>query len=369
MDEREMSSTVDEQNGFRILSLDGGGIRGAFTAAFLADIEERTNCRICDHFDLIAGTSTGGIIAAALAAGEPAARIVQFYRERGPAIFVRPEQWRTRIAKCRTWLANRCLRKSGIDEDWLWRPKYESGPLQDSLQDVFGDRTMEDLCCCRTVIPSVDLTKGQTVVFKTPHLPNLVRDRRFRVVDVILATTAAPTYFPHATFGVGSAYVDGGVWANNPTMVAVAEALRIGTGCHRPEIDRGVPLDSITVLSMGTGRASYFAKPPAGGGGIAWWLAPLLELVSVSQAQGVHFQSSYILGDRYHRVDFDLPNESWKLDCVDVVDQLIHLGRDKAAEHLAGIHAKFMANRASPYVPFGTVGNTIGSDSTTSATV
>lgn len=368
MCEREQSNAGNKQGGFRILSLDGGGIRGAFTAAFLADIEERTNCRICEFFDLVAGTSTGGIIAAALAAGEPAARIVQFYRERGPAIFVRPARPKTRMAKCRTWLANLCLRKTGIDEDWLWSPKYESGPLRDALEEVFGNRTIEELRCCRTVIPSVDLTKGQTVVFKTPHLPDLVRDRRFRVVDVVLATTAAPTYFPHATFGVGSAYVDGGVWANNPTMVAVAEALRIGKGCRRPGVDRDVALEAITVLSVGTGRAPYFAKPPAGGGGIAWWLAPLLELVSVSQAQGVHFQSSYVLGDRYHRVDFDLPNASWKLDCIDVVDQLIHLGRDRAAEHLASIQNQFLFQPTSPYVPFETIPSAVGSVSRVSPT-
>src|SRR4051794_5668730 len=81
---------TDEPGGrFRILSLDGGGILGAFSASFLADIERRLCCRIADHFDLIAGTSTGGIIAAALAAGEPAARVVDFYKSRGPLIFTR----------------------------------------------------------------------------------------------------------------------------------------------------------------------------------------------------------------------------------------------------------------------------------------
>jgi hypothetical protein len=74
-------------------------------------------------------------------------------------------------------------------------------------------------------------------------------------------------------------------------------------------IDGEFGFDSIELLSIGTGRAPYFAKPPASGGGIAWWLGPLIDVVGVSQAQGIHFQSGYILNDRYHRVDFDLPND------------------------------------------------------------
>jgi hypothetical protein len=151
-------------------------------------------------------------------------------------------------------------------------------------------------------------------------------------VDVVLATTAAPTYFAHATIGVGSAYVDCGVWTNNPTVMAIAEALRIAKDCRRPGIDPIIGLDTISVLSVGTGRAASFTQPPVGGGGIAWWLAPLIELVSVSQAQGVHFECNYALDDRYCRVDFELPNGSWKLDAVGVVDQLVHLAHRITAE-------------------------------------
>ncbi|MCE9608315.1 MAG: hypothetical protein K8U03_25800 [Planctomycetia bacterium] len=167
-----------------------------------------------------------------------------------------------------------------------------------------------------------------------------------------MATTAAPTYFPHAVFGIGSAYVDGGVWANNPTMVAVAEALRISNECHRPGVDNAIELSAIKVLSIGTGRAQYFAEPPTGGAGIAWWLAPLLELVSVSQAQGVHFQAKHILNSRYHRIDFDIPNDSWKLDRVSVVDQLIHLGTAKSAEQVAQLQVPFFETSIIRYQPF-----------------
>lgn len=345
---------------FRILSLDGGGIRGAFTAAFLADIEERLACRVCDYFDLIAGTSTGGIIAAALASGEPASKIVNFYREHGPRIFTRAKQSKGLMRGVRDWFTDRLLRRHGIDSDWLRSPKYNAGALLESLEGVFGERTIESLRC-RIVIPSMDLTKGQTVVFKTPHRPDLFRDRGYRIVDVISATTAAPTYFPHATFGAGGAYVDGGVWANNPTMVALVEALRIGRECRRPRIDPIFELDSVQILSVGTGEAKCIFQPPERGGGVAWWLAgPLIELVGMSQAQGVHFQSEYVLDDRYHRVDFDLPDKSWKLDCTDVINQLIHIGHEKAVEQLASIRPTFFRARTIPYVPFDVPQSSMG---------
>lgn len=337
---------------FRILSLDGGGIRGAFTAAFLAAVEKHLGCRICDHFDLVAGTSTGGIIAAAIAAGIPADRIVQFYRERGPQIFRRPKRQKSIWGRLRARLFARILARAGVDDDWLWSPKYDATALRTALEDVFAHRTMDSLDCCRAVIPSVDLTKGQTVVFKTPHLPGLSRDRGLRVVDVLLATTAAPTYFPHAKLGIGSAYVDGGLWANNPTMVAIAEALCIANKCNRPSVDPVVNLDAINVLSVGTGRTPFFARPPDGGGGIAWWLPPLIEVTSWSQSQGVHFQSGYVLGDRYRRVDFDVPGGSWKLDAVEVVDQLIHIGSEKAVERLGEIRRFFEQRKCDQYVAF-----------------
>ncbi len=348
-DQDEQSS---KQKPFRILALDGGGIRGAFTAAFLAGIEDHLQCRICDYFDLVAGTSTGGIIAAALAAGEPVQRIVEFYRQRGPAIFQRPIRNKSIGGRIRDKVLGHIFPNSGVDYDWLVAPKYEATALRSALEEVFADRTIEGLNCCRAVIPSVDLTRGQTVVFKTPHLPGLVRDRRLRIVDVLLTTTAAPTYFPHASIGEGSAYVDGGLWANNPTMVAVAEALRIGSVCVRPEVDPKFDLDGITVLSVGTGQTRYVARPPAGGGGIVWWLVPLIEIMSSSQAQGVHFQSQYVLRDRYCRVDFEVPGNSWKLDSAEIVDQLIHIGAEKAVERLDEVRRFFSAGRTTPFVGF-----------------
>ena len=349
---------------FRILTLDGGGIRGAFAAAFLADLEHRLQCRVGDYFDLVVGTSTGGIIGAAIALGEPANRIEKFYREKGPMVFRRrweqpTSRWRRVLRSVRRLPARVCdrvLRRFGLDCDWLRRPKYDTVVLRESLEEVFGNRTMEDAQTCRLLINSVDLTRGQTIVFKTPHLPGMVRDRHYRIADIILATTAAPTYFPHAVIGEGSAFVDGGVWANNPSMVAVAESLQIKQKCQRDGIDPVFNLESVQLLAIGTGKAPLFAVPPPQGAGVAWWAKGLLDLVSITQAQGVHFQSKYILNDRYQRIDFDVPDGSWRLDAVDRLSQLIHLGHNKSAEEVSRLKPLFFTERAEPYNPFPDVG-------------
>lgn len=339
---------------FRILSLDGGGIRGAFVAAFLADLEQKLNCRIADYFDLLAGTSTGAIIAAALALHVPAARIEEFYRERGPRIFTRRAPlpvdgfWDKQKAR----FVEAYLAPHGLDFDQLRQSKYEAIELKNALDEVFGEAKIED-AKTRLVIPAVDLTRGQTIVFKTPHLPNMFRDRHYRVADVLMATTAAPTYFPHAVIDEGSAYVDGGMWANNPSMVAIVEALKIREVANRDLQDLPIDQEAIFLLSVGTGKATYFAKPPTGGAGVIWWAPHLFNVSSVAQSQGINFQTQYMLGKRAFRIDYDLPDGTWSLDSVDMLSQMIRIGHERSIENLAALQPVFFAGGAEhPYFPF-----------------
>jgi patatin-like phospholipase/acyl hydrolase len=339
---------------FRILSLDGGGIRGAFIAGFLADLEQRLECRITDHFDLIAGTSTGAIIAAALALREPAKRIEDFYRDRGADIFTRRKAlplggfFKRRKAK----VIEKIVKPHDLDYDHLQQSKYDGTALATALNEVFGNRTL-GAARTRLVIPAVDLTRGQTIVFKTPHIPNMFRDRHRKVTDVLRATSAAPTYFPHAVIDQGSGYVDGGLWANNPSMVAVAEALKIRESANRPNVDRPIELESIYLLSVGTGKASYFANPPRSGAGIFWWAPNLYNVASVSQSQGINFQTQFILGDRARRIDYDLPDGTWSLDKVDMLAQMITIGHERSIENLANLRPLFFDTAAQhPYLPF-----------------
>ena len=342
----------DASRPFRILSLDGGGIRGAFTAAFAAEIEKQIDRPLADHFDLIAGTSTGAIIAVALALREPAEKIERLYREHGRDIFTRRQPMSVRWWKkpC-IWAIDKQLRRMGLDYDGLMQSKYEAIKLKLALAEVFGNRTLGE-CSTRLVIPSVDLTRGQTVVFKTPHAPFLFRDAKRRVLDALLSTTAAPTYFPHATIESGSAYIDGGVWANNPSMVAFAEALKICETCQRPGLDEPFAHRDISLLAIGTGRSIYALDPPPSGAGMAWWIPRLFDITLLSQAQGVDFQMRYVLGDRYQRADYDIPEKGWDLDRADLVDRLTHLGRTRATDMFLDLRPMFFTGISPKFHPF-----------------
>jgi patatin-like phospholipase/acyl hydrolase len=184
-------------------------------------------------------------------------------------------------------------------------------------------------------------------------MPDLFRDRHYRVVEVLMATTAAPTYFPHAVIDEGSAYVDGGLWANNPSMVAIAEALRIREKADRDGMDHPIEQESIHMLSVGTGKASYFAKPPIAGAGAMWWAPQLFNISSVAQSQGINFQAQYILGDRLRRIDYDLPDGRWSLDSIDMLAEMAKIGHERSTENLASLRPIFFSQKAQhPWQPF-----------------
>lgn len=186
---------------FQILSIDGGGIRGLFAAAILAALEEDLSIDIRRHFDLISGTSTGGIIALALGRGISPRDLVDFYVEEAPKIFG-GNPW---LRKCRK----------------VVRSKYDNAPLKSALQEVFGQSTLAE-SGKRLIIPCFSLDSDDVYIFKTPHHERLVRDGRVPMWQVALATSAAPTYFPASDYTDSIRLIDGGVWANNPTVIAIA---------------------------------------------------------------------------------------------------------------------------------------------------
>lgn len=360
---------------FRILSLDGGGIRGAFSAAFLAEIERKLDIQLADHFDLIAGTSTGGIIGIGLALGEPADRIVSFYQAKGPRVFERRRspntglmrralQWTVEGAAVGRggisgllvklaapfcgWVVDRCVARFGVDLNALLRTRYEPVELERALKEVFGSRTLESTKT-RIIVPSVDLVSGQPVVFKSPHLPDACsRDGDYTAVEVAMATAAAPTYFPHVCLRSGSAYCDGGLWANNPVLVAIAEAQRLFRTVRSSGQADDRTIDDIQVLSVGTGKGRFSVVPPDAAAGLAWWGPRILDVMSLSQAAGTNHAAGFVLGpERLYRVDFDLPDESWKLDSIEHLDKLVHLGRQTAHSHLSRLREVFFSERRS----------------------
>ncbi|GAB3656383.1 CBASS cGAMP-activated phospholipase [Ramlibacter alkalitolerans] len=239
---------------FRVLSLDGGGIRGLYSAALLQQLtvriarltpgapEERLD--LGAKFDLIVGTSTGSIIAVALAAGLPLEDVVEMYRRESRHIFQRPMP-----------LKGGCF--SGLQR-LLWTLKNVTGPanrsdaLRTALTAVLKDETLGQVYERRKValcVPSVDAETGRAWVFKTPHARRLTRDNNYRLVDVCMASAAAPIYFPLHRIpspNPGSkavhSFVDGGLWANDPVMVAVTEALEVAA-------DRDIQIVSVGTCS------------------------------------------------------------------------------------------------------------------------
>jgi patatin-like phospholipase/acyl hydrolase len=306
---------------FRVLSLDGGGIRGAFTAAFLAEIEEQTKQPVCKYFDLIAGTSTGAIIAIALAFGIPAAKIRELYDQHGKAIFKR----------------TLCGRAG------LLFAKYSQDELVRAAGELLGARALGE-ANNRLVIPAIDLTRGKTVVFKTPHYPGLVRDVQMKAIDAIRATTAAPTYFPPARINK-ALYCDGGLWANNPGIVAHTEARLI--------IDKNqtnfANCAGIRLLSVGTGESTYYHDRASTLTGKLYWATRLVDVTLASQTQGVHFTLDLLLKDNYERIDFQIPGHSWKLDDTNILDALMHLGKEEAVKKFARVKQAFLTTEAKPF--------------------
>jgi uncharacterized protein len=306
---------------FRILSIDGGGIKGVFPAAFLAALQERIPLPVNRYFDLIVGTSTGGIIALGLGLGLAASQLVEFYVSKGPIIF--PAFSRTLWGKCRN----------------LFKSRYDNQALRTALIDVFHDMTLGD-SATRLVIPSFNSNSGDIHVYKTPHNPRLEMDFAVKAVDVALATSAAPVYLPPHVSPEGIPFLDGGLWANNPTGLAVVEAVAT----------LNVERSNIEVLSLGcTGEPKNFNK--IGGGALGWARAAIKAAMS-----GQSFASmgtAYLLAghEHVHRFNPIVAPGRFALDNLDSLDQLQAFGYEEARQAIPKLREKFFLEPAPQYTP------------------
>jgi patatin-like phospholipase/acyl hydrolase len=308
---------------FQILSLDGGGVRGIFSAALLAGLEEDLGRPVLSHFDLVVGTSTGGIIAAGLGAGVSADALVDLYTSKMRTIFPGPHRLRE-------------IRRLG-------RPKYSAVGLEGVVRGVLGDLLLGE-SQVPLVIPSFDLGENTVYLFKTPHHDRLKRDWRVPLWQVAMATSAAPTYFPAFCLpGDGVRLADGGLWANNPAMVGVAEAVSMF----------GQPLDTIRVLSIGTSSDMRTRKRALDNGGLFQWIRnpKVIDVLLRGQSIGAFTQVQHLLGpDRAHRLDPPAPAGLARLDRADARDL-----KAKAAYHsrffCPTFEAVFADHTPHPYRP------------------
>lgn len=309
---------------FQILSLDGGGFKGLFSAAVLAKLEEKSGHRVTDHFDMITGTSTGGLIAIGLGLGLSPREIVQFYIKEGPTIFGNTFGWR--------W----CLQ-------WVWR-KFPQSRLKAALQSeaAFGDKLLGQ-SSKRLVIPTYNLGADQVRVFKTPHHPRLTTDLHIPAWKVALATCAAPTYFPACQDINHTRLIDGGVWANNPAMVGVVEAVSL----------LNVPLTAIKVFSIGTTDSRTSRRKALNWGGIVQWLRrkDVLDVLMRGQSVGVNGLVAHLIGPaNYRRIDPIVPDGMFNLDGL-TVDDLLAEAEHTALHEVPYFPDSFCSHTARTFIP------------------
>jgi patatin-like phospholipase/acyl hydrolase len=257
----------------KILAIDGGGIRGLIPALVLAEVERRCGRRVAELVDLIAGTSTGGILACALAKPDPlpAERIAELYVEEGPRIFSRS-------------LLKRITSVEGyLDE------RYESDGLMAALERYLGDARLAD-ATVPVLLTAYDIERRAAVLLR--------RSDDARMVDAAHASSAAPTYFEPVRVG-RAALIDGGVYAVNPAMLAYAEA--------------GGEADLL--LSLGTGEQTRRLRyEDVRGWGQLEWARPLVDVVFDGAADAVDLELSRLAGERYLRLQTRLDEASDALD-------------------------------------------------------
>lgn len=269
----------------KILSIDGGGIRGIIPAIILAEIEKRTGKKISDMFDLIAGTSTGGLIAAMIASQnhKPADLIVELYEKRGHEIFSRD-------------ICAFIFSFASLSDH-----KFSSTGITKVLTDVFGEETIDsvekDL-----LITAYDINNREPYFFKSwrPDFNGIP------LVTICKATSAAPTYFePVDTSiqGKDRTFIDGGVFVNNPAVSAYVEAIRI----YGPDV---------YMLSLGTGTLVESIKyEDAKSWGKIEWISPLLDCMFGASSDVVDYQMNMLLGEDFTRLQLkNIKDDNMALD-------------------------------------------------------
>lgn len=283
---------------FQILALSGGGYLGLYTAELLARLEQKAGRPLASCFDLLSGTSIGGILTIGLALEKPAADMRDKFEEKGELIF--SSRGRPRVG---WWDARRAFRHA----------KYDGKQLRIAVAEMIGDETKIGDAKHRLLVPAVNMTKGSVQMFKTGHHQNFKIDPLRNAVDVAMATSAAPTYFPLAQSGYEQ-FADGGLVANAPDMCALHEATHF----------LGQKASDVSILSIGTTSTGFSIKRSLGRNLGSWkWMSQgrLFSTMISAQQQLVEYILGHDLGDRYFRIDaIQSPEQQADLG-LDVADE------------------------------------------------
>ena len=284
-------------NLFKILSVDGGGIRGIFPAHILQCVQERLGIDVFDYFDMIAGTSTGSIIAAGIACQKQPLELVSLYRKHGAEIFGQ---------KTKSWWPS--LVKQGMHS------KYENKNLKTVLRNEFGDAKLGDIEK-PLLIPTTDIGNGGVHVFKSSYSNSFTRDKNVAVMQAVLASCSAPAFF-NPTKVDNYLLADGGVWANNPALAAVIDAQ------YRLNVD----IKNIRILSIGTGqsRTAYGTDENKSWGLLRGWknLEFISFLLSLQAQSTQNYLQLMLAKDQLIRLDFKSDNPL-PMDDATILDDLV----------------------------------------------
>lgn len=331
--QRRIPQAWPENRRFRILSLDGGGIRGVFPATILAELERRYTAgrSIGDYFDLVAGTSTGGILGLGLGAGLTGHELQSLYVERGGEVF----------PPLSIGLRGR-LRAIWRDGLHYLLHRYDRIALEELLENRLGAGKLLGASKVRLVVPAFEGRHSEVFVFKTPHHPDYKTDRHVPMVTVGLATAAAPTFFRPLERG-GYLLVDGGVWANNPVMLAVIEALT----CF------AVTPSQIDVLTIGCGDDPYVVSPrQIRLGGLFFWKDAIFAAMRLQSLAATN-QARLLLGPP-NVMRLDAPTNEKRIELDDwrrAVEELVPAAVTSVAAKGEAIAEQFLITPAQPYTP------------------
>ena len=307
----------------RILAIDGGGALGIFPAAFLATIRQQTQYPIASYFDLIAGCSTGGVLALGLGLNLPTEELVNFYKISAPKVFGKKKNFLQFLTS---------------------KPIYPIDQLTFELQSAVGDKLLGN-STKRLVIPAWNCLTRKPTIYKTAHHKKYSLDHKIPVIEIALATSAAPHYFGKYTSPQGEQFLDGGLYAINPVMIAISEAVSI----------LGWEKDDLRILSLGTTSEVRNKKVPWRiniYGYMSYQLETVLEAQSsAALAMARHFTGDTITRERVWRIDMPVAAQAYDIDETDDLGDLEGLGRSLAKEKCFRLKKTFFHETAEPFTP------------------
>lgn len=285
---------------FNVLSLSGGGYMGLYTARILAEMESMKGSTLRDSFDLIVGTSIGGILALALANRTPMSSVVRAFEAKGEKIFSARPAPLGRYQQARDLLR------------FMSGSKYSSANLRETIKMFAPHGQTMDKIDVRVAVCAVNLTRGIPHTFRSPYLAEHSNSSGISTVDVALAASAAPILFPVHKIGA-DLFSDGAAYANSPDLV----------GLHEAETLCGMDIDNIHLLSIGTTSADYdFGKPENLSLGAREWLEKqrMLKMIMSCQQNHVSRLVKGRLSERFTRIDEIQTSDERGLLALDVAD-------------------------------------------------